>query len=159
MQMSDCDVRSTWHSTARRVQRLVPGLPTRGHHLFVAGQSVYAAGAGTVVFAGVDGGYGNLVEIDHGDGIHTRYAHLHNFADGTTASTKVDAGQLIGFVGTTGSSTGNHLHFEVRKNGTPVDPLNSGIKIASTPETAPAEPMFREAELEALKQLAQAAGF
>jgi murein DD-endopeptidase MepM/ murein hydrolase activator NlpD len=97
------------------------------------GTPVVAAFAGSIVRAGVAGGYGNLVEINHGDGIHTRYAHLHNFADGTTSGTKVDAGQLIGFVGTTGSSTGNHLHFEVRKNGTPVDPLNSGIKIASTP--------------------------
>jgi peptidoglycan DL-endopeptidase CwlO len=82
---------------------------------------IHAAAAGTVVFAGVEGGYGNLTLIDHGGGLATAYAHQSGFAVGGGAH--VAQGQVIGYVGCTGHCFGPHLHFEVRVNGTAVDPL------------------------------------
>jgi murein DD-endopeptidase MepM/ murein hydrolase activator NlpD len=87
------------------------------------GTPVYAAFAGTITAAGDGQGYGNLVRIGHPDGRETRYAHLSKFADGIVAGKAVGAGELIGFVGTTGNSTGPHLHFELRVAEAPVDPL------------------------------------
>ena len=87
------------------------------------GTPVYAAFGGTVSHAGNGGGYGNLVMIDHAGGRQTRYAHLDKFAPLGKKGTQVNAGDLIGYVGTTGRSTGPHLHFEVRMNGRPVDPF------------------------------------
>jgi len=85
-----------------------------------AGSAITAAASGTVIYAGWFGGYGNLVVIDHGGGVATAYGHMSAiYASGGA----VDQGQSIGAVGTTGHSTGNHLHFEVRINGSPVDPL------------------------------------
>lgn len=84
------------------------------------GTPVHAAGSGVVTFAGWSHGYGNLVRIDHGDGNETRYAHLSAIAVGIGS---VEQGTVIGNVGSTGRSTGAHLHFEVRQNGAPVDPL------------------------------------
>ncbi len=79
-----------------------------------------AAGSGTIIYAGGMGGYGNLVVIDHGGGVATAYAHLSSIWIGGGS---VSQGQSIGAVGCTGSCTGNHLHFEVRVNGSPVNPL------------------------------------
>ncbi len=79
------------------------------------GTPVSAAAAGTVISAGPAGTYGNLVTVRHGNGVETRYAHLS--ATTVKAGDHVDAGQQIGNVGTTGYSTGPHLHFEVRKDG------------------------------------------
>ncbi len=87
------------------------------------GTPVSAAFDGTVVAAGKAGGYGNLVRIGHSGGRETYYAHLSAFADGIKAGVSIKAGQLIGYVGTTGNSTGPHLHFEMRMAGTAVDPL------------------------------------
>lgn len=84
------------------------------------GTPIGAAAAGTVTFAGVRGGYGNLVIVDHGDGTETRYAHQHTIA--VRAGQQVAVGDLLGTVGSTGMSTGPHLHLEVRRNGRPVDP-------------------------------------
>jgi murein DD-endopeptidase MepM/ murein hydrolase activator NlpD len=84
------------------------------------GQKIVAAAAGTVFFAGVKGGYGNSIMIDHGGGMVTLYAHQSEFA--VSDGQKVKAGQVIGYVGSTGVSTGPHLHFEVRFNGNPVNP-------------------------------------
>ena len=84
------------------------------------GTPVSAAAAGTVVQAGPAGTYGNLVTVRHGNGVETRYAHLS--ATTVKAGDHVDAGQQIGNVGTTGYSTGPHLHFEVRKDGQAIDP-------------------------------------
>ncbi|MEE8600241.1 M23 family metallopeptidase [Euzebya tangerina] len=84
------------------------------------GTPIGAAGAGTVIFAGWRGGYGNAVIIDHGGGITTLYAHQSQLASST--GDVVSQGQVIGYVGTTGYSTGNHLHWEVRDAGSPVDP-------------------------------------
>lgn len=80
-----------------------------------------AAASGTVSDASYHGGYGNMVTIDHGDGIQTRYAHLARFR--VSVGEKVDAGDVIGDIGSTGYSTGAHLHFEVLKNGEFRDPL------------------------------------
>ena len=86
-----------------------------------SGTPIRAAAAGTVISAGWLGGYGNLVVIDHGNGLATAYAHQSSMAVGNGAS--VSQGQVIGYVGCTGHCFGPHLHFEVRVNGTPVDPL------------------------------------
>jgi murein DD-endopeptidase MepM/ murein hydrolase activator NlpD len=85
-----------------------------------AGTPVRAAASGTVIYAGWMGGYGNLVVIDHGRGLATAYAHL----SAIWGAGSVSQGQGIGAVGCTGSCTGNHLHFEVRVNGQPVDPFS-----------------------------------
>jgi septal ring factor EnvC (AmiA/AmiB activator) len=84
------------------------------------GTPIGASKAGTVIFAGWQGGYGNLTLIDHGDGVVTAYAHQSRFAVGSGA--RVSQGQTIGFVGNTGNSTGPHLHFETRVNGSAVNP-------------------------------------
>lgn len=86
------------------------------------GQSVGAAMGGTVYWAARRGGYGNLVVIDHGQGITTFYAHLS--AISVTPGQRVAAGQTVGLVGSTGHSTGPHLHYEVRARGCPVNPAS-----------------------------------
>jgi murein DD-endopeptidase MepM/ murein hydrolase activator NlpD len=86
-----------------------------------SGTPIRAAAAGTVIYAGWLGGYGNLTVIDHGGGIATAHGHQLSLAAGTGAY--VAQGQVIGYVGSTGHSTGPHLHFEVRVNGVPQDPL------------------------------------
>jgi len=85
------------------------------------GTPIGAASAGTVIYCGWMGGYGNLVVIDHGGGLATAYGHQSSIATG--CGQPVSRGQIIGYVGSTGHSTGPHLHFEVRVNGAPVDPL------------------------------------
>lgn len=84
------------------------------------GAPIYSAARGRVAFVGQRGGYGNIVEVDHGNGLRTRYAHMSAFR--THVGDAVRAGQTIGAVGSTGRSTGAHLHFEVRLNGQPVNP-------------------------------------
>ncbi len=92
------------------------GVDLREHY----GTEIRATGAGRVVFAGVAGGYGNMVEVDHGNGLSTRYAHMGEISvvEGQT----VDRGTVVGHVGATGRATGPHLHYEVRIDGEPVDP-------------------------------------
>jgi hypothetical protein len=85
------------------------------------GDEVYAAGTGRVVFAGVAGGYGNLIRIAHADKYMTYYGHLSKIY--VKSGQKVRRGTLIGRVGATGRVTGPHLHFEIRKNGKAIDPL------------------------------------
>lgn len=84
------------------------------------GQVIWAAEDGQVISAGWNGGYGQATVIDHGDGLSTLYAHQDQFA--VSSGESVKRGEVIGYVGTTGWSTGCHLHFEVRINGEPVDP-------------------------------------
>ena len=84
------------------------------------GTPIHAAASGTVIFAGWMGGYGNFVIVDHGGGLSTGYAHQSSIAVGGGS---VSQGQVIGYVGCTGHCFGPHLHFEVRINGSPVDPL------------------------------------
>jgi murein DD-endopeptidase MepM/ murein hydrolase activator NlpD len=85
------------------------------------GAPIYAAASGTVVLAAWTGGYGNYTCIDHGGGLATCYGHQSAYA--VSAGASVSQGQVIGYVGNTGHSFGAHLHFEVRINGAPVDPL------------------------------------
>lgn len=89
------------------------------------GTPVRAASEGKVVFMGVRGGYGNLLEIDHGFGIKTRYGHLDSFTPRLKIGDSVDQGQVIGAVGMTGLATGPHLHYEYVVNGEPLDPLKA----------------------------------
>ena len=104
------------------MQRLHAGRDYAG----ACGSPVYAADSGTIISAlppSSTGGYGNQIVIDHGvkrgTSLATTYNHLQSFA---VRSGRVSRGQLIGYEGTTGVSTGCHLHFETRENGTPVDP-------------------------------------
>lgn len=87
-----------------------------------SGTRIYATGAGTVTFAGWMNGYGNLVQIDHPGGVRTRYGHLSRI--GVSSGTRVGQGELIGRMGSTGRSTGSHLHYEVRARGVAVDPMD-----------------------------------
>ena len=89
-----------------------------------AGTPVHAVADGTVTFRGWDrGGGGNTIKIKHAGNLETGYLHLKNFAKGISVGTRVSQGQLIGYVGSTGASTGPHLDFRIKKNGTPIDPL------------------------------------
>ena len=89
-----------------------------------AGTPVHSVADGTVTFRGWDkGGGGNTIKIKHAGGMETGYLHLKSFAKGISVGTRVSQGQLIGYVGSTGASTGPHLDFRIKKNGTPIDPL------------------------------------
>lgn len=107
------------YDSARRAARLHAGLDIPSP----LGTPVAASSAGVVVRAGTAQGYGNLVEIDHGGGVHTRYGHLSSIL--VERGEHVEQGATVGLVGSTGHSTGNHLHFEVRLDGQPVDPLGA----------------------------------
>ena len=100
------------------------------------GTPIVAALPGRLNYVGDGGGYGNVIYIDHAGGFQSRYAHMSRFADGMRAGREVAAGEVIGFVGTTGRSTGPHLHFEIRQRGEPVDPLSvnvaTGTVVAAT---------------------------
>ena len=87
------------------------------------GTPVHAAGSGTIIWAARAGSYGNLIRIRHADGYETRYAHLKSFRRGIRRGRHVKKGQIIAYVGTTGRSTGPHLHFELRKRGRAINPL------------------------------------
>lgn len=89
------------------------------------GAPVSATAPGRVTFIGRRGGYGRVVELSHGPDTMTRYAHLSAAAEGLAVGDRVDAGELIGLVGATGTATGPNLHYEVRVDGRPVDPLDT----------------------------------
>ena len=84
------------------------------------GVPIVSTSAGVVIYAGWRGGYGNTVIVDHGDGLTSLYAHMSEI--GASEGTVVERGDVVGLVGATGTATGNHLHFEIRFNGTPTDP-------------------------------------
>ena len=86
------------------------------------GTPIMAPADGVVSFAGVKGGYGNAIMLNHRKGMETLYGHMSAFVSGVSAGKSVNAGDVIGFVGSTGRSTGPHLHYEVRINGQIVDP-------------------------------------
>lgn len=97
------------------------------------GEPVHVTAAGTVVTAGREGGYGLMVEVDHGNGLTTRYGHLS--AISVSEGQKIAAGTMVGRVGSTGRSTGPHLHYETRINGDAVDPqrfLRAGLRLSGT---------------------------
>jgi murein DD-endopeptidase MepM/ murein hydrolase activator NlpD len=86
------------------------------------GTPIYAPADGVISFAGYDGGYGKLLSLDHGYGVVTRFGHCSELY--VQVGQKVKRGDVIGAVGNTGRSTAAHLHYEVRVNGIPVDPIN-----------------------------------
>lgn len=98
----------------------------------VSGEGILAAAAGTVVRAGKEGGYGRLIVIDHGRGITTLYAHASRLL--VREGDRVEAGEAIAEVGRSGNARGSHLHFEIHRNGRPVDPLPL-LKTGSVPAT------------------------
>jgi murein DD-endopeptidase MepM/ murein hydrolase activator NlpD len=102
------------------------GLDFRG----IVGDPIRATAGGVVVHAGWSGGYGNMVEIDHGNGLSTRYGHLSEIE--ASVGQNVKTGQVIGRLGSSGRSTGPHLHYETRIDGEAVDPdrfLRAGIRL------------------------------
>jgi murein DD-endopeptidase MepM/ murein hydrolase activator NlpD len=104
------------------------GIDLRGE----VGEPVHATAAGKVSIAGREGGYGNMVEINHGNGLATRYGHLSKIL--VHVGQTVHIGDVIGLIGSTGRSTGPHLHYETRINGEAVDPqkfLRAGIRLGS----------------------------
>ena len=102
------------------LRRIIPHTGT--DYAAATGTPVRATADGSVAWARPRGGYGNLVEIQHPNGYATRYAHLSQIASGVAPGTDVRQGEVIGYVGSTGLSTGPHLHYEVRRQGQPVDP-------------------------------------
>ena len=86
-----------------------------------AGSPVRATADGVVGRAGWNGGYGQMIALEQGNGVETRYGHMSQLA--VVPGQQVRRGEVIGYVGSTGRSTGAHLHYEVRVNGRPVDPL------------------------------------
>lgn len=104
------------------------GVDIRGKH----GEKIRATAAGIVVKAFVNGGYGNYVEIDHGNGYRTVYAHMQNYL--VKKGESVQQGQIIGQVGSSGRSTGPHLHYEIRLHSTPVNPTKF-MKVADLTHT------------------------
>tara|TARA_R110002073_G_scaffold184636_11_gene343085 strand:+ start:811 stop:2277 length:1467 start_codon:yes stop_codon:yes gene_type:complete len=98
------------------------------------GTPIYAAGYGVVERANRFGSFGNFIRIRHTNGFATQYAHLNGFARGVTAGARVQQGQVIGYVGTTGRSTGPHLHYEVEHNGTRVNPMSLDLPTGRTLE-------------------------
>lgn len=101
----------------RGIAAMHPGVDIPG----AVGTPIYATADGMISRAGLTGGYGNMVEIDHGRGLMTRYGHMSKVL--VAANTRVHRGQLIGLMGSTGRSTGPHLHYEVRVDGKAVNPM------------------------------------
>jgi murein DD-endopeptidase MepM/ murein hydrolase activator NlpD len=95
------------------------------------GTAIKAAGDGRVSFAGVQGGYGNVVILEHGGGVSTLYGHMSRFAPGMRKGQRVKQGQTIGFVGSTGAATGPHLHYEYRINGIHQNPRTVKLPTAA----------------------------
>jgi murein DD-endopeptidase MepM/ murein hydrolase activator NlpD len=110
------------------------------------GTPIYAAGSGTVERVGWESGYGKYVRIRHANGYETAYGHMTAFARSTQAGARVRQGQVIGFVGSTGMSTGAHLHFEVLVNGRFVDPMRIRLPRGRVLESAVLSQFERERE-------------
>jgi murein DD-endopeptidase MepM/ murein hydrolase activator NlpD len=122
-----------------------------------SGTPIYAAGNGVIDFAGRKGGYGKYVRIRHGSSYQTAYAHMKSFAKGIKKGTRVKQGQVIGYVGTTGRSTGPHLHYEVLLNGKQLNPLKVTLpRGEKLKESEMAD--FAEQRAEITRQLALAQG-
>lgn len=103
-----------------KYRRMHEGLDFRAH----IGDKVFATGDGVVKYAGLKGTYGRLLIIDHGYGYETYYAHLSSIAKGIKPGTKIDRGDLIAFSGQSGQVEGPHLHYEIHREDSPIDPIN-----------------------------------
>jgi murein DD-endopeptidase MepM/ murein hydrolase activator NlpD len=113
------------------------------------GSPIYAATDGVVSYAGRHGGHGNYVRIEHGGGLGTGYAHMSRIA--ASVGQRVRRGQVIGYVGSTGLSTGPHLHYELYRNGQTVNPLS--VKFTTTAQLAGAELAAFRAKVAQMKAL------
>lgn len=91
------------------------------------GTPIYATGDGKVQYVGRKGGYGKVIELNHGEGISTLYGHMSNYQKGLADGDAVKRGDVIGYVGSTGTSTGNHVHYEFKVNGEPQDPMTVAL--------------------------------
>ena len=120
------------------------------------GTPIFAAGDGTVEKASWGGGYGNQVALRHANGYETTYSHMTKYASGIKPGARVRQGQIVGYVGSTGLSTGPHLHYEVHVNGRPVDPMR--IKVPRTVELSGEQLAEFEAEKARVDQLMQPDG-
>jgi len=119
------------------------------------GTPIMAAGNGVVERANRFGSFGNYIRIRHANGYQTAYAHLNNIARGIRAGTRVTQGQTIGYVGTTGRSTGPHLHYEVHHNGNPVNPMT--LDLPTGRQLADSEIALFEAERDRILAIRDAA--
>jgi len=119
------------------------------------GTPIMAAGSGTVEYAGRNGGYGNYIRIRHTDGYKTAYAHLSKFARGVRKGKYVTQDQTIGYVGSTGRSTGPHLHYEVHLNGKRINPRRLS-QLSGKPLSKDQMPAFerRRAEIDSIRETA-----
>jgi murein DD-endopeptidase MepM/ murein hydrolase activator NlpD len=116
-----------------------------------AGTPIYAAGDGAIELAGWNGAYGNYVRLRHSSGYSTAYGHMSSIAKGMRAGTRVRQGQVIGYVGSTGRSTGPHLHYEMLKGGSQVNPLGIKIPEGRKLEGPDSKRFFREREAQDLR--------
>ena len=128
-----------------RYARMHSGIDFAAGH----GTPIQAAADGVVSRAGWGGGYGKVVRLGHADGLETRYAHMSSIA--VAPGQRVSQGDVIGYVGSTGLSTGAHLHYEVRRGGAAIDP--HGVKMVRRPLLAPTEMARFEARLKAFREL------
>jgi murein DD-endopeptidase MepM/ murein hydrolase activator NlpD len=121
-----------------------------------AGTPVRAIGDGIVVFAGRKGGYGNVIDIRHRNGMTSRYGHMRNFAKGMRRGMRVTMGSTIGYVGSTGWATGPHLHFEIRVAGVARDPRLALQSKGGTPIPAGERSLFQKMRNQTLASLSEA---
>ena len=120
------------------------------------GTPVRAIGDGVVVYAGRKGGYGNMIDIRHRNGMVSRYGHMRNFATGMRPGTRVTMGSTIGYVGMTGWATGPHLHFEIRVDGIAHDPKLALQSRGGEPIPAGERNLFQRMRTQTLASLGQA---
>ncbi len=119
------------------------------------GTPVRAIGDGVVIFAGRKGGYGNMIDIRHRNGMVSRYGHMRNFATGMRPGSRVTMGTTIGYVGMTGWATGPHLHFEIRVDGVAHDPRLALQSRGGEPIPAGERPLFEKMRNQTLASLNQ----
>ena len=122
-----------------------------------SGTPIYASGNGVVTRMGRESGYGNMIRLRHANGYETLYAHLSGFAKGLGRGARVEQGEIIGYVGSTGLSTGPHLHYEVHYRGRSMNPHSLDIPLGRVLEGAEMA-AFQEARARLGRQVAQAAG-
>ncbi|HJP86670.1 MAG TPA: M23 family metallopeptidase [Gemmatimonadaceae bacterium] len=120
-----------------------------------AGTPVRAIGDGVVIFAGKKGGYGNMIDIRHRNGMVSRYGHMRNFASGIRPGTHVAMGSTIGYVGMTGWATGPHLHFEIRIDGVAKNPRLALESKGGEPIPAGERALFQKMRQQTLASLNQ----
>lgn len=119
------------------------------------GTPVRAIGDGVVIFAGKKGGYGNMIDIRHRNGMVSRYGHMRNFASGMRPGTHVTMGSTIGYVGMTGWATGPHLHFEIRVDGVARNPRLALDSRSGEPIPAGERALFQKMRQQTLTSLNQ----